>query len=367
MMLAIYLTIGACMMAKDMLVNSLHAPFAPLCHVPGASLINLPFCPDVSSHAGSRDGSSVEFDELMSVQSQFEKVLEDSAQGVSLPMEMKRSEASVRDLRTMVKYSELPTRDELVHEFDNYIDSIRASSNDLTMFNTHVGSAVDSVISINRWTTRFIDSIATNREANDNMVSRLSGWVFSPFQVSVFDERALLGKYIEHTSLVSDKISNLIVEAKAIQRQLGQAESSLGLIHEHAVRTGNAVKEKKSEVFWDIWTLVGANNRRLHNLKSQLHLLEQVEVQRTSAAARLDVLIHDLYDINTKLEDLRDRVTAPELVADTATIPLSVHIETINAGVERLEAARSRIRAEENERLQQALHRSREDDRLIDG
>ncbi|KAI1771131.1 hypothetical protein F4818DRAFT_430240 [Hypoxylon cercidicola] len=366
-MLAIYLTIGACMMAKDMLINSITSPLAPLCRIPGVSLFNLPFCPGASSRMGSSDGSVVEFDELMSVQSQFEKVLEDSAQGVSLPMDMKRSEASVRDLRTMVRYSELPTRDELVHEFDNYIDSIRVSANDLTMFNTHVGSAVDSVISINRWTSRFIDSIATNREADDNMLSRLSGWVFSPFQVSVFDERALLEKYIEHTSLVSDKISNLILEAQAILRQLGQAEGSLEMIGEHAVRTGNAVREKKAEVFWDIWTLLGANNRRLHNLESQLHLIRQVDVQRASAAARLGSLLHDLYDIQTKLTDLRERVAVPELVADTATIPLSVHIETINAGVERLEAARSRIRAEENERLQQALQRSRADDRLIDG
>ena len=50
-----------------------------------------------------------------------------------------------------------------------------------------------------------------------------------------------------------------------------------------------------------------------------------------------------------------------------AHIPLSVHIETINAGVERLETARSRIRAEENERLQQALVRARGETRMIEG
>ncbi|KAI1136035.1 hypothetical protein F5Y05DRAFT_392735 [Hypoxylon sp. FL0543] len=366
-MLAIYLSIGACIMAKDALVNSVTAPLAPLCRIPGASLLNLPFCPH-GSRSGSRDGSTlVEFDELMNVQDQFEKVLEDTAQGVSLPMDMKRSEASVRDLRTMVKFSDLPTRNELVHEFDNYIEVVRVSANDLQMFNTHVGSAVDSVISINRWTSRYIDTIAANREANDNMLSRLTDWLFSPFQIAVFDERALLDKYIEHTALVSDKIANLILEAQAILRLLGQAENSLEQISEQVVHTGNVVKEKHSEVLWDIWTLVGANNRRLHNLKVQLALLKQVENQRHSAVKRLDGLVHDLYDIQTKLSDLRDRVAAPELLGDTTTIPLTVHIETINAGVERLEAARSRIRAEENERLQQALQRSREDDRLIDG
>lgn len=366
-MLAIYLSIGACLMAKDALINSISAPLAPLCRIPGVSLINLPFCSN-GLWSGSRNGSTlVEFDELMNVQDQFEKVLEDTAQGVSLPMDMKRSEASVRDLRTMVKYSELPTRNELVHEFDNYIDVVRASANDLQMFNTHVGSAVDSVISINRWTSRYIDSIASNKEANDNMLSRFSSWLFSPFQLSVFDERALLDKYIEHTALVSDKIASLILEAQAILRLLSQAENSLEQINEQVVRTGNAVKEKHTEVFWNIWTLVGANSRRLNNLKQQLSLLKQVERQRHSAVQRLGGLIHDLYDIQTKLSDLRDRVAAPELLSDITTIPLTVHIETINAGVERLEGARSRIRAEENERLQQALQRSREDDHLIEG
>ncbi|OTA97033.1 hypothetical protein M434DRAFT_392212 [Hypoxylon sp. CO27-5] len=366
-MLAIYLSIGACLMAKDALINSVSAPLAPLCRIPGISLINLPFCSN-DLWSGSRNGSTlVEFDELMNVQDQFEKVLEDTAQGVSLPMDMKRSEASVRDLRTMVKFSQLPTRNELVHEFDIYIDVIRVSANDLQMFNTHVGSAVDSVISINRWTSRYIDSIASNKEANDNIFSRISNWLFSPFQLSVFDERALLDKYIEHTALVSDKIANLILEAQAILQQLNQAENSLEQINEQVVRTGNVVKEKQTEVFWDIWTLVGANNRRLHNLKEQLSLLKQVEKQRHSAVRRLSSLLHDLHDIQTKLSDLRDRVATPELLGDTTTIPLAVHIETINAGVERLESARSRIRAEENERLQQALQRSREDDHLIEG
>ncbi|KAI1657747.1 hypothetical protein F4813DRAFT_359418 [Daldinia decipiens] len=366
-LLAIYLIIGALIMAKDVVISSVSAPLAPICWIPGASLVNLPFCPK-SPRPGVRDGSSVvEFDELMNVQAQFEKVLEESAQGVSLPMDMKRSEASVRDLRTMVKYSELPTRAELVYEFDNYIDIVRTSANDLQMFNTHVGGAVDSIISINRWTTRYIDSIAMNREAHNNMLSRFSDWVFSPFQVSVFDERALLEKYMEHTALVSDKIANLIVEAQGILRLLGEAENSLQVINEHVVRTSNAVKEKHNEVFWNIWTLVGANTRRLHNIRVQLGLLQQVDTQRNSAVRRLDSLVHDLYDIQTKLGDLRDRVAAPELLADSTTIPLAVHIETINAGVERLEAARSRIRAEENERLRQAIHRSREDDHLIDG
>ncbi|KAK9775482.1 putative SUN domain-containing protein [Seiridium cardinale] len=367
-MLAMYMTMGAGMVARNMITNSITTSLSPICRIPGAALLDLPFCPDSPTAIGQNGTGPVEFDELMNIQAEFEKVLESSASGVSLPMEMKRSEAAVRDLRTIIKYEkDLPAREELLYEFDGYISSMRDISSDLLSFNTHVGSAVDSVISINHWTSRYIDSISAARAARENTLSRWTDWVFSPFQPTVFDERMLLDKYVEHTALVSDKIANLIIEAQAVLRLLTQAENHLELINEHVVRSGNEVKEKKSEVFWTLWTLVGANNRRLHNLKAQLGLLRLVESQRTSAVAQLLGLVHDLGDIQTKLSDLRDRVAAPELLSDQASIPLSVHIETINAGVERLESARSRIRAEENDRIQQALARARGEENLIEG
>ncbi|KAI0544243.1 hypothetical protein F4679DRAFT_565619 [Xylaria curta] len=366
-LLAVYISIGIAMVGKTAITQSATASLQPICRIPGVSLLHFTFCPDDSLVPGSkRNVQSLEFDELMSVQSKFEKVLEDSSQGISLPMEMKRTEASVRDLRTLVKYSDLPSRDELVFEFDGYIDSVRRIINDLQSFNTHVGGAVDSVIGINRWTSRYIDSVMINREAHNNLLSRSLEWVFAPFQPMVFDERMILDKYIEHTAFVSEKIQVLIIEAQDILRLLSLAEDHLERINEYVVRNDNAVKEKQNEVFWNLWTLVGANNRRLQNLRAKLSLLRQVDVQRRSAVAQLNGMVHDLGDIQTKLGDLRDRVAAPELLADTTSIPLSVHIETINAGVERLEAARIRIRAQENERLQEALARGKNEVPMIE-
>ncbi|KAI0861132.1 hypothetical protein F4860DRAFT_476946 [Xylaria cubensis] len=366
-LLAVYISVGIAMVGKNAITQSATASLQPICRIPGVSLLHLTFCPDDSLVSTSKHNAhSLEFDELMSVQSKFEKVLEDSAQGISLPMDMKRTEASVRDLRTLVKYSDLPAREELVFEFDGYIDSVRNIINDLQSFNTHVGGAVDSVIGINRWTSRYIDSVMINREAHNNLLSRSLEWVFAPFQPVVFDERMILDKYIEHTAFVSEKIEVLILEAQAILRLLSLAEDHLERINEYVVRNDNAVKEKHNEVFWNLWTLVGANNRRLQNLRAKLSLLRQVDTQRRSAVAQLIGMVHDLGDIQTKLGDLRDRVAAPELLADTTSIPLSVHIDTINAGVERLETARIRIRAQENERLQEALARGKNEIPMID-
>ncbi|KAI0400809.1 hypothetical protein F4802DRAFT_583640 [Xylaria palmicola] len=367
--LALYMVVGIVIVAKNALTQSVSASLQPICRIPGVALLNPPFCTyeAVTSASKPDGGHALEFDELMNVQSHFEKVLEDSAQGVSLPMEMKRSEASIRDLRTVVKYSDLAAREELVYEFDGYIDISRHVINDLQSFNTHVGGAVDSVISINRWTSRFIDSVATNREAHNNLLSRTLDWVFTPFQPVAFDERMILDKYIEHTAFVSDKIGGLIIEAQAILQLLTRAEDHLQQIKVQVTLDSNAVKQKHSEVFWDLWTLIGLNNDRLRKLDAKLSLLRLVDAQRNSATAQLVNLIHDLGDIQTKMADLRDRVAAPELLSSTTSIPLSVHIDTINAGVERLEGARVRIRALENEKLQEALTRGKDGIPMIDG
>jgi hypothetical protein len=77
----------------------------------------------------------------------------------------------------------------------------------------------------------------------------------------------------------------------------------------------------------------------------------------------------ELESIQANLGDLRDRVAEPEIARDKASVPLSVHIETIDRGVERLEAARNRIRAAENDRIREALARGgvKEEERLLEG
>jgi hypothetical protein len=105
--LAIWLLFGLLVMVRNLVTTSIYASMSPICRFPGASLLNLPFC--LVSNADNRHGPppSVEFDQLMAVQSKFEEVLEESAGSVSLPLDMKRGEASIRDLRQLVRYSQL--------------------------------------------------------------------------------------------------------------------------------------------------------------------------------------------------------------------------------------------------------------------
>lgn len=377
--LAIYFIFGTLILASNWLTHSFYAAISPVCNIPGVSYVDLPFCPKmpgpVASDSGSGTNDHVDFDGLVGIQERLPNVLEMSAQSVSLPLEMKRSEASIRDLRTMVRYSELRGKEELVLEFDGFVETARTASSDLQRFNAHVGSAVDSVISINRWTSRYLDGLAAaESERRGGLLADLAAWAFRPFQPAAasatMDQRRLLDSYVEHTALVSERIAALIDEATLVLGALERLDGHLDVIHDWATRTHHDVAGSRGEVLLSLWTMVGANRGRLRGLDAQLRLLARVGAQRGDAVRRLVELKVELVRIQGELEELRERVAAPGLGRAAggggALIPLSVHVETINAGVANLEQARTRIRGVENDRIREAMLRGKGEEMLLE-
>lgn len=78
-----------------------------------------------------------------------------------------------------------------------------------------------------------------------------------------------------------------------------------------------------------------------------------IAIYRTKALAHVSASLIQLQQMHADLEDLRDRVTAPALLADSGKdiqdIPLEVHIESIRKGVERLNTGRNKAKSIEIE------------------
>ncbi|KAH6845300.1 hypothetical protein B0I37DRAFT_379750 [Chaetomium sp. MPI-CAGE-AT-0009] len=371
-LVSLYITFGGVIVLQNMASKSIYTSLSPICRIPGVSWMDLPFCPELKPAEGDKkgDGEPIRFDGLMDAQDKFQRVAEMAADGLSLPMEMKRSESSIRDLRTVVRYSSLTSKEELILEFDGFIDTAQTVTSVLQRFNTRVSSTVDWVISITRWTSRNLEPFDKGSRDDQGGLAGLVGtwteWLLSPFQPTLLSERYLLDRYIEHTELVSDKVAQLILEAREVLHSLSKAEGHLDAIYNFVTRTHKTVQGRKDDILWTLWTLVGANNRRLSNYNSQLALLKQVDAQRSDAVRLVNELILELEKIQASLGDLKERVSEPGLLRSQAEIPLSVHIETINRGVERLEEARSRIRSIEDERIKEVLARGKGEEKLID-
>ncbi|KAG4435282.1 hypothetical protein IFR05_009242 [Cadophora sp. M221] len=365
--LAVWLLFGIAVIVRNLVTNSIYASMSPLCRIPGASLLDLPFCPVHRVDTSHGSPPPVEFDDLMTVQSKFEEVLEESAGGVSLPLDMKRGEASIRDLRQLVRYSQLHSKNELVLEFDGFIETARIASYDLQKFNSHVGRAVDSVIATTRWTTRVLDGIQERDGSRGSINAFINDRLLAAFQPVKFTESVLLDQYIQHTRIVEEEINKLIIEAQAILLVLTNLEDRLDVIHGIATRDDMHTKALKEEILAELWTMVGGNRGKLNKMDRKLGLLQQVGIYRKTAYAHVSGTIIRLQAMGAGLEDLRERVGSPELLRDRLDIPLLVHIENINKGVERLEESRLNARKLEDEHLRRTLERGRLEGAMIDG
>lgn len=361
--LTAYVLGGLAIFALGFLSNSFNNAVTPICRVPGVSWLHLPFCPVATR--GEIQGPA-EFDKLVQVQSSFDEVLATTAIGVNLPLDMKRSEASIRDLKHVVQYSSLPSRNELVFEFSGFIETARQASHDLSRFNSRIGRAVDHILSTNRWTLSVIDGVNA-RDAGKGAIGKFFSDnlnVFAPFQPLSLSRDVLMDQYLRHTGAVEEQILTLINEAQALLSILDNLDNRLDLIASIAARDGIKINDNKEELFAYLWTKVGGNRASVSKLENQINLLKDVGAYRRLAWAHVTTTVVKLQAIQHDLEDLRERVALPEVVG-VDRVPLEVHIDTINLGIDRLEQQRDASRKAEADNYARVLSRAEDGDRRM--
>ena len=334
-----------------------------LCQFPAftfaTSFLHLPICQP------QKAAGPVEFDQLISVQASFEDVLSTSARGASLPLEMKHSEASIRDLRTAVVYSTLPSRNEIVFELNGFVETARQASMDLSRFNSHIGRAVDYILNVNRWTLQVIDSVSQREKARGAMTR----FIETINILSTHDpQQALLDQYLYHTHAVEERIDELIIEAQAILGILQSLDERLDVIADIAARDGYHTKGSRDELLETLWVKLGGKKATVGKLNDQLGILRQLGTYRKMAWAHVSGTVVQLQAMAAGLEDLRERVAAPDIVGVRKEVPLRVHVENIHLGVERLESQRWVTRKMESEMYRQVLDKDYKPDGIyLDG
>lgn len=361
--LLVYLLAAALVFGSGFLNNTINNALTPICRLPFTG--GLPFCPN--SNAPELKGQA-EFGQLMQAQNAFEDVLKSSSVGANLPADMKRSEASIRDLKHVVQYSSLPSKNELVFEFSGFVDTARQASGDLSRFNSRIGRAVDHILSTNRWTLSVIDGVS-EKEAQRGSIARFFSDnlnIFAPFQPLSLSRDVLLDQYLRHTGAVEEQIMSLIDEAMALRDILDNLDNRLDIISGISTRDGIRIESGKDELFAALWTKLGGNRKDLNKLNSQLELLRNVGEYRRLAWGHVTATLLKLQEIQHSLEDLRERVAMPETVG-TDKIPLEIHIESINLGIERLEKQRDASRQLAAQNYEKIVGKSEQGDKKMLG
>lgn len=135
--------------------QTIRTTLSPLCIVPGFGFICAPPPSLFPSPATlSKDGQPVQalpkwadYPRLMNVQSKsFETLLEEAVDGPGLALEIKKAEMATSDLATLVRVSELKSRDMLAASLGDFVEDARKAGRGLTRFSSKVGGAVDKSV-----------------------------------------------------------------------------------------------------------------------------------------------------------------------------------------------------------------------------
>ena len=135
------------------LSHALRSAFAPLCYVPGIS--SLAIC--TPSRSGGRNTSTsngpihgprwADYPRLVDVQSAtFEQLLGQATGGLGLSLEIKKAEMATADLVTLVRASDLKSRDVLAQTLTTFRHDAQMTSRGLQRLNAKLGGAVDKCV-----------------------------------------------------------------------------------------------------------------------------------------------------------------------------------------------------------------------------
>lgn len=273
-------------------------------------------------------------------------------------MFMKRSEFSINNLRYVVQYSTLPSRNELVHEFEGFIETARQASQGLTRYNARINRAVDSVIVTNVWTLHTLEDIASKSEdqgAISRFVSNLN--ILAPFQpIQALTPDALYRQYVRHTDDIEEQLSATIFEAQGLLALLDKLDDHLNNVAKLATRDGMASQANKDELLALLWTKLGANKTSVKKMEKNLALLKDVSNQRNMAWAHVASTMVKLQEIAANLEDLKKRIETPEIAGKDGP-PLELHIQQIELGLARLTKVRDEGRKFKEDNVMAILDR----------
>ena len=151
----------------------------------------------------------------------------------------------------------------------------------------------------------------------------------------------------------AEEMERLIIEAEISLNNLNMLEEGLSTVNGIVGRENVSLSDAKAELLADLWTILGGNRRKLRGFDQHLYMLKHTEGYRQQALAHVVATLEALKAMTADMEDMRERVAAPELTA--GRIPIEVHMKSIQSGLERLTEGRLRARVREQEALQRVL------------
>ncbi|KZP23891.1 hypothetical protein FIBSPDRAFT_858065 [Athelia psychrophila] len=327
------------------LVNdTLRTAFAPLCYLPGVS--RSAFCAPLPSSSEPPAPRWADFPHLMDAQSgAFEQLLDTTAGGSALAHSIKKAEMATTDLSTLVRVSNLRSRELIADMLSEFVVDARTTGRGLQRLSAKVNGAVDGILAMNDYALHTIEGAAARSPSRIGVV--LSLIPFVDLSGSAATQELVTKTFTKAMDYHAGSLARLVIEAQASLANLDALEQRLNTLSEVVVRENATLSAAQSELLSELWTMLGGNRDKLRGQDNHFLLLKGLGDYRSRALAHVESALMTLQAMSEDMEDMRERVAAPELVG--SRVPVEVHIRSIRSGLERLMDGRVKAKAKEEE------------------
>ncbi|KAL4074885.1 hypothetical protein V8B97DRAFT_2005114 [Scleroderma yunnanense] len=267
--------------------------------------------------------------------SMFDKLVGESVGGSILSIEVLKAEMATRDLSTLVRHSNLNSRDSIADQLFTISVDAKKTARGLTKLNAKVAGAVDDIMALNSYALGMIEQAP--QRAPLPMLQAIVPIKLGPAADEIIEEAFTLAM-----DQSEETLARLVVEAEVSQQNLDQLEVDIASLHEIVTRENDSVKTEKDRVMGLLWKWSRGNRQAVRDYDNRLALLDDLSIYRKQAKAHVMAALQTLHTMSDDLEGLRDRVAAPGIIG--GRVPLRVHIDSIQNSLERLKEGRTRAR-----------------------
>ncbi|KAF9778938.1 hypothetical protein BJ322DRAFT_1013935 [Thelephora terrestris] len=323
----------------------------PVCSIPIVSPM-IPFCrwdvfKDPPVHTSGGKPVWADYPHLVDLQTRtFDQLLDENVGNKGLALEVKKAEMASNDLITLVRVSDLRSKDQIAERLNRFVEDAKGTGRSLHSLGAKIHGAVDSIASLNDYALQTIEESKTPPS--------LAARVF-PFAVSTVNptKEAVLETFLMSMDNIGSQVVRLREEAEISMDHLLRLEEHLQVLHEITHRDDKDLTAAREDVLAELWTRLGGNRRKIRKADLNLNLLKNIDKYRKKALTHVVATLQTLHTLDADMEELRTRVAAPDIVGDK--IPIEVHIKSIKAGVERLKEGQLRASLKQGESIAKIL------------
>ncbi len=145
------LAVLICAYTLSIMSDAVASALAPICSTPVISLLCVTSKPKEVPRPPNSDRTPkwADFPSLLNVESKtLESLLDEMVEGPGLALEIKKAEMATSDLATLVRVSELNSREILADSLSEFVKDARKVGRGLTRFSSKVGGTVDTYVHV---------------------------------------------------------------------------------------------------------------------------------------------------------------------------------------------------------------------------